>query len=120
MKMPMASVNRWGEPCTKMKYTRVAAVVGKRMKPQENEAATESGELVNPNEPVETDEIAVEYKGAYLLISNRYDAPIEVMGAWLKRWRIGVTYRKARTRHAQLPFTKRESYSRSHNAALHG
>lgn len=36
VKMPKASVNRRGEPCTKMKYTRVAAVVGKRMKPKEN------------------------------------------------------------------------------------
>ncbi|WP_306954169.1 hypothetical protein [Alicyclobacillus tolerans] len=90
MKMPKASVNRWGKPCTKMKYTRVAAVVGKRMKPQENEEATEPGKLVTPNETVETDEIVVEYKGAYLLISNRYDAPTEVMGAWLKRWRIKV------------------------------
>ena len=51
LKMPKVSVNRRGEPCTKMKYTPIAAVVGKRMKPQDNKATTEPRELVNPNEP---------------------------------------------------------------------
>ncbi|MCF8568076.1 transposase [Alicyclobacillus tolerans] len=96
MKMPRASVNRRGEPCTKTKYTRVAAVVGKRMKSKDNKAATEPSELVNPNEPVETEEVAAEYKGAYLLVSNRYDAPSEVVGVWLKRWRIEVLFRTAK------------------------
>nr|WP_235587121.1 transposase [Ferroacidibacillus organovorans] len=96
MKMPKASVNRWGQPCTKMKYTRIAAIVGKRMKPRDNKEDTESSTFLNPNEPEEITEVAAEYKGAYLLISNRYDAPSEVMGAWLKRWRIEVLFRTAK------------------------
>ena len=95
MKMPQTTVRR-GEPCTKQKYTRIAAVVGKRMKPENDKATAEPNELLNPDDPVETDEVAVEYKGAYLLISNRYDAPSEVMGAWLKRWRIEVLFRTAK------------------------
>jgi hypothetical protein len=73
-----------------------AIVVGKRMKAEENDTTTKPTELIDPNEPVETNDIAVEYKGAYLLISNRYDAPSEVMGAWLKRWRIEVLFRTAK------------------------
>ncbi|WP_206881850.1 transposase [Alicyclobacillus mali (ex Roth et al. 2021)] len=96
VKMPKTSVNRRGEPCTKMKYTPVAAVVGKRIKPEDNKATTQPTELVDSNEPVETEEPATEYKGAYLLISNRHDAPSEVMGAWLKRWRIEVLFRTAK------------------------
>lgn len=96
MKMPKASVNRRGEPCTKMKYTRIAAVVGKRIKSKDNKAATEPSELLNPNGPVETDEVAAEYKGAYLLVSNRYDVPSGVIEAWLKRWRIEVLFRTAK------------------------
>lgn len=79
MKMPKPSVNRRGEPRTKMIYTPIGAVVGKRMKPED--PTVESNALVNPNEPAETDEVAVEFRGAYLLISNRYDAPSEVIGA---------------------------------------
>lgn len=94
MKMPKASVNRRGEPRTKMTYTPIGAVVGKRMKPED--PTVESNALVIPNEPAETDEVAVEFRGAYLLISNRYDAPSEVIGAWLKRWRIEVLFRTAK------------------------
>ena len=96
LKMPKASVNRWGEARTKMKYTRITAVFGKRFKSKFSGATTEQSELVNPKEPVETDEAATEYRGAYLLISNRYDVPSEVMAAWLKRWRIEVLFRPAK------------------------
>jgi hypothetical protein len=45
-------------------------------------------------------------KGAYLLVSNRYEAPSEVVGAWLKRWRIEVLFRvgQARTRDVERSF----------------
>ncbi len=95
LKMPKTSVNRRGEPCTKMKYTPIAAVVGRRMKSNDKSAA-DPNELVNPNEPVDTDEVAAEYEGAYLLISNRHDSSSEVMGAWLKRWRIEILFRTAK------------------------
>ncbi|MCF8568617.1 transposase [Alicyclobacillus tolerans] len=96
VKMPKTSVNRRGELSTKMKYTPIAAIVGKRMKPKESTATTDASELVNLNETQEADEVAAEYKGAYLLLSNRYDALYEVMGAWLKRWRIEVLFRTAK------------------------
>ena len=57
VKMPKPSVNRRGKPCTKMKYTRVAAVVGKRMKSKDTKTATESAQLVNLDES-ETDDAA--------------------------------------------------------------
>lgn len=54
VKMPKPSVDRPGEPCIKMKYTRVAAVVGKRMKPKESQTTTQSAQLVNLNDPRRT------------------------------------------------------------------
>ncbi|MFX4301345.1 hypothetical protein ACOJUR_03550 [Alicyclobacillus tolerans] len=73
------SVNRRGKPCTKMKYTRIATVVGKRIKQENNKAIADRTLSVNSKDS-ETDDMAKEYKGAYLLISIRYDAPSEVMG----------------------------------------
>lgn len=61
-----------------MKYTQVAAVVGKRMKPQANRAILVSP-FVDLNE-AEIDDVSAEYECAYVLLSNRYDAPSEVMG----------------------------------------
>ncbi len=119
LKMPKASVNRRGKPCTKMKYTPIAAVVGKRIKPQDNKATTESAELVDPNEPVEADDVAAEYKGAYLLISNRHDVPSEVMGAWLKRWRIEVLFRTAKQELGMLNcHSPNENHIRAHLTLL--
>ncbi|MGE5605528.1 MAG: hypothetical protein ACM3YE_07550, partial [Bacteroidota bacterium] len=34
---------------------------------------------------------AAEYRGAYLIISNRFDLPNEALKVYLKRWRIGVS-----------------------------
>ena len=36
------------------------------------------------------------FKDAYLLISNRVDAPVEAAGAYTKRWKIEVFYRTAK------------------------
>jgi hypothetical protein len=38
------------------------------------------------------------YKGAYLLLSNRFDVPAEVVGAYQKRWRIEIFFRNAKLR----------------------
>ncbi|MCY0893376.1 MAG: transposase [Acidibacillus sp.] len=65
------------------------------MKQEDNKATAERTPSVNPNES-EPDYVTAEYKRAYLLLSNRYDAPSEVMGAWLKRWRIEVLFRTAK------------------------
>ncbi|QSO47493.1 hypothetical protein [Alicyclobacillus mengziensis] len=47
---------------------------------------------------VRTDDVAAEHKAAYLLLSNRHDASSEVMGAWLKRWRIEVLFHTVKQR----------------------
>ena len=44
------------------------------------------------------DDVAAEHKAAYLLLSNRHDAPSEGMGAWLKRWRIEVLFHTVKQR----------------------
>ncbi|WP_269078039.1 transposase [Alicyclobacillus acidoterrestris] len=94
LKMPTTSVNRKGEVVVKMKYAPIAAVVGQRVKPDNK--TTEQNGLVDPNEPVDKDDLAAEYKGAYLLISNRHDAPKEVLSAWLRRWHIEILFRTAK------------------------
>ena len=92
MQMPMERINRKGRLVKKMEYTRVAAVVGWRVK--EKSQTTEQPEIVGPEES--KDEAAAEYKGAYLLISNRHDAAQEVLGAWLRRWNIEILFRTAK------------------------
>jgi hypothetical protein len=58
-----------------------------------------SYDTTNRKEPSAVDGILQEedesatYRDAYLLISNRYDAPEEVAAAYVKRWRIEVFYR---------------------------
>lgn len=100
MKMPVKSVNHKGDEHVKMKYTPIAAVVGRRVK--QDELITEPKGLINPNTPVDQDEVVAEYKGAYLLISNRHDAPQEVLAAWLRRWNIEVLFRTAKQKLGML------------------
>lgn len=54
------------------------------------------------------------YKGAYLLISNRYDVPKEVVQSNGKRWRIEVFFRAAKQ---ELVFEKCHSESEAHHHA---
>ncbi|MCY0892590.1 MAG: transposase [Acidibacillus sp.] len=91
MQMPIEKLNRKGEIVTKMKYTPIAAVVGWRVK--EESQTTEQTGVLNPDESYEE---PAEYKGAYLLISNRHDAPEEVLSAWLRRWNIEILFRTAK------------------------
>jgi hypothetical protein len=94
LKMPTPTTNRKGETVVKMKYTRVAAVVGKRVRG--NDVATEQAAPSESSAGESPDEQVAEFKGAYLLLSNRHDAPGEVLKAWLKRWRIEVLFRAAK------------------------
>lgn len=64
------------------RYVPIAAVASKYRK----EPVTVDGILQ------EEDESAT-YRDAYLLISNRHDAPEEVAAVYVKRWRIEVFYR---------------------------
>ncbi|WP_199242487.1 hypothetical protein [Desulfosporosinus fructosivorans] len=41
-------------------------------------------------------EQVAQYRGAYLIISNRHDAPREALSVYVKRWRIEVFYRAAK------------------------
>ena len=44
----------------------------------------------------EPDERAAHFKGVYLLISNRVEAPEQAVVAYAKRWKIEVFYRNAK------------------------
>lgn len=94
LKMPVERINRKGKRVVKMNYTPIAAMVGKRMKP--DDSAIESPRFVDPNAASDEEEEVADFRGAYLLISNRYDAPKEVLTAWLKRWNIEILFRTAK------------------------
>jgi hypothetical protein len=94
LKMPVERINRKGNRVVKMKYTPIAAVVGKRMKMAE--ISTAPIRLVDPHVTPNEEEEAADYRGAYLLISNRYDVPQEVLAAWLRRWNIEILFRNAK------------------------
>jgi hypothetical protein len=106
MKRPCSVVNKKGKTVTKQQYVRIAAVVAMRLK--EDEAPeTDSTET-------ETGEAPATFKGAYLLISNRYDAPEEALRTYTKRWRIEVFFRAAKQ---ELAFEKCHSESEAHHHA---
>lgn len=88
MKMPIPYVNRKGKQSTKMQYVPIAAVVGLRLKKDGEEQEV----LMQSDDP----EKPAQYKGAYLIISNRYDAPQEALGVWLRRWNIEILFRTAK------------------------
>ncbi|OPH58923.1 hypothetical protein BC351_21515 [Paenibacillus ferrarius] len=67
---------------TKQRYVRIAAIVAMRLK--EDEASSNVEQL--------NDESPATYKGAYLIISNRHDAPKEALQTYVKRWRIEVFF----------------------------
>ncbi|UJF31744.1 transposase [Paenibacillus hexagrammi] len=83
MKRPYATVNRKGNQVTKQRYVLVAAVVAIRLK-EDDQPITDADQEEKGEEPAT-------YKGAYLLISNRHDAPKDVVQTYAKRWRIGVS-----------------------------
>ncbi|AET57209.1 hypothetical protein ACWHAM_12590 [Paenibacillus terrae] len=61
------TTNHKGKQVTKQRYVQIAAVAAVRLK----EDATEPTQA--------EDEAPVTYRGAYLLISNRFDAPEETV-----------------------------------------
>lgn len=104
MKQPYTLTNAKGKQVTKQKYVQIAAIVATRLK--EDEASKK--------ELSEGDETPATYKGAYLLISNRYDAPEEALQTYVKRWRIEVFFRTAKQ---ELAFEKCHSESEAHHHA---
>lgn len=106
MKRPYTVVNRKGKQVTKQRFVQIAAVVAIRLKEDEQ----------LESDPVQSDgeESPATYKGAYLLISNRYDVPEEVLLSYVKRWRIEVFFRAAKQ---ELAFEKCHSESEAHHHA---
>lgn len=102
MKQPYVTMNRKGKQVKKHRYVQIAAVVAMHLKEDDSDAI-ESQE-----------EAPATYKGAYLLISNRFDTPEEVLRTYVKRWRIEVFFRTAKQ---ELAFEKCHSESEAHHHA---
>ncbi len=104
MKLPYPTTGRKGQPTVKQRLVPIAAVVAIRLKEdEETAAAAEDGE----------DSLAT-YKGAYLIISNRYDVPKQALAVYGKRWRIEVFFRSAKQ---ELGFESCHSTSEAHQLA---
>lgn len=106
MKRPYTTVNRKGKQVTKQRYVLVAAVVAMRLK-EDEQPGWDAVQAVHGEEPAT-------YKGAYLLISNRHDAPKDVVQTYAKRWRIEVFFRAAKQ---ELAFEQCHSESEAHHHA---
>ena len=105
MKQPYIVTNRKGKQVTKQRYVLIAAVVAMRLKEDESSLKVEQ---------TEDDESPATYKGAYLIISNRHDAPKEALQTYVKRWRIEVFFRTAKQ---ELAFENCHSESEAHHHA---
>jgi hypothetical protein len=102
MKQPYVAINRKGKQVTKQRYIQIAAVAAIRLKEEDSETGAKD------------EEAPATYKGAYLLISNRFDAPEEALRTYVKRWRIEVFFRTAKQ---ELAFEKCHSESEAHHHA---
>lgn len=82
IKVPYETFTKKGKPITRQRLLPIAAIAATYEK-----QATE-GSVILPEE-----ESPAIFKDAYLLISNRVDAPEEAARAYTKRWKIEVFYR---------------------------
>ena len=99
--------NKKGKMVKKQEYTKVAAVAVIRL-PEDIDKENPVVDTANP------DEKAAHFKGAYLLISNRHDAPEEAVNAYA--WKIEVFYRNAKQ---ELGLTSCHSkYKEAHEAHI--
>ncbi len=89
MKLPTPGKTKKGKDKIVQVLTPIATIATIRL-PEDIEATKVSLDTAEP------DEKAAHYKGAYLLLSNRYDAPQEAVEAYAKRWKIEVFYRNAK------------------------
>ena len=89
MKMPYKITNKKDKVVTKQRFTPIAAVVAMSLKEDEEETKENVVEE-------DINELSAQYRGAYLIISNRHDAPCEALSVYMKRWRIEVFYRAAK------------------------
>jgi hypothetical protein len=100
MKLPYETLGRKGQLVSKDRLVPNAAVAAIRLKEDETEERS-----------VETDDETTTYKGAYLLVSNRHDAPREALAVNGKRWRIEVFFLTAKQ---ELGFEECHSTSEAH------
>jgi len=103
MKVPYQTVGRKGQWVTKQRYIPIAAIVAQRLQEDPENQVTETS-LDDP----------ATYKGAYLIISNRHDAPEQALEVYGKRWRIEVFFRMAKQ---ELGFERCHSTSEMHQHA---
>lgn len=89
IKLPVMKANKKGVLVEKQEYTKIAIVATIRLS-EDIDVDQPVTDLANP------DDKAAQFKGAHLLISNRYDAPEEVVDAYAKRWKIEIFYRNAK------------------------
>ena len=85
IKLPVMKENKKGKLVKKQIYTSIAVVVVIRL-PEDIDQETCTFCVENP------DEKAAHFKGAYLLISNRADAPEQSVQVYAKRWKIEIFY----------------------------
>lgn len=104
MKLPCTVMGRNGKPVEKQRFVPVAAVVATRLK--EDEEAD--------SKPDDENESPATYRGAYLIISNRHDVPLQALGTYVKRWRIEVFFRTAKQ---ELGFEQCHSTTEAHHHA---
>jgi len=89
IKLPEMRPNKKGIMVRKQVYTPIAAVATIRL-PEDMDDERIVIDIADP------DDKAAHFKGSYLLISNRVDAPEQAVIAYAKRWKIEVFYRNAK------------------------
>lgn len=110
MKMPYEVVNKKGKVVKKQRFVQIAAIAAVRLK---EDTEKEKNTLENCS----IDETLAIYRGAYLIISNRFDLPEEALKVYIKRWRIEVFFRAAKQ---ELGLTECHSILEiHHHAHLH-
>jgi hypothetical protein len=105
IKMPQKIVSKRGKETIKNIFVPIAAIAAVRLH--------EDSEKIEDKLDNNNDDVAI-YRGAYLLISNRVDAPKEVLDAYIKRWCIEVFFRTAKQ---ELGLNCCHSTSQSHHYA---
>ena len=78
MKMPYEVINKKGKTVTKQRYCLIAAVAAMRLKED-----SEKEESLFTNDDI--NETPAIYRNAYLIISNRFDAPEEVLKVYINQ-----------------------------------
>lgn len=85
IKIPYETLTRKGKPITRQRFLLIAAIAST----YEKQVSEDCMILMEEEGPAT-------FKDAYLLISNRVDAPEEAARAYTKRWKIEVFYRMAK------------------------